>query len=110
MNTNIRSAVDTAISQQIGRVPAGYERVVEAVKVAMEGLAEQVADSLMESGKALGATEQQVRDALVDSGLIEDEPMDEVAEPADVEVRLSKIESAIESLKSLAERHLGARV
>lgn len=104
-NTIIRETIDAAISEQIGSVPTGYGNVVEAVKVAVEGLASSAAESLTESGRALGASDEQVQAALVSAGLVEIEPEPEVAEPAagDTEARLSKIESAIERLTSLAE-------
>lgn len=112
-NSSIRTTVTTAVIEQIGRVPAGYERVVDAVVEAVEGLVESAADSLRESGSALGASEEEVESALVSAGLIEPTPVEDetVPTPEDParDERLSKIEAAVERLTALAERHLGTR-
>lgn len=113
-NNTIRETIDAAVREQVGSVPMGYERVVEAVKVAVEGLADSAVESLQESGRALGATDQQLQDAFVAAGLVEVEPEPEdipepetVSEDSNIETRVGKIEAAVERLTALAERHLG---
>lgn len=109
-NNTIRETIDAAVREQIGSVPMGYERVVEAVKVAVEGLAESAADSLRESGQELGASDEEIESALVSAGLVEPEPTPEpesVSEDSNIETRVGKIEAAVERLTALAERHLG---
>lgn len=103
-NTNIREAVNSAITGEIGRVPAGYERVVTAVVEAVEALAETVADNLREQGRALGATEAQVEAALTNSGLVEVAPVQDAPED-----RLGKLEALVNRLVEAA-RVRGIRV
>lgn len=100
------STISTTIRNTVGTVPFGYESKVNEVIAAVEGLAEQAAESLRESGRNLGATDEQIDAALVSAGLVEAEPVPEVAQPAD-EDRLGKIEAAVARLTALAERHLG---
>lgn len=115
-NNTIRETIDAVIRTEIGSVPTGYGRVVEAVKVAVEGLAEQAADSIRESASGVASPEQ-VETALVAAGLVEPEPVVEDAptpEDPQRDARISAIESnvaglteAVKRLTDLAERHLG---
>jgi hypothetical protein len=82
--------------------------VVEAV----EALALSAAESLRESGRALGASEESIESALVSSGLVEPEPVVEETTPASEGDRLTRVEAAIERLSAIAERaerYLGSR-
>jgi hypothetical protein len=106
MSSTIRTTIETAVANRIGRVPAGYQSAVDDVVEAVEALALSAAESLRESGRALGASEESIESALVSSGLVEPEPVVEETPAAggDTEERLSKIESAIERLTALGER------
>lgn len=107
-NNSIRTTIDDTI-RRFGSVPMGYERVVEAVKVAVEGLAESAAESLRESGRALGASDEQIEAALVSAGLVEPEPEPENVAADPVEERFSKIEAGLARLSELADRYIGRR-
>lgn len=104
------STIRTTIESTVGTVPSGYQSVVDNVVEAVEALAAQAADSLRESGRALGASSEQIEGALVAAGLVEPEPVVEetpVATGSDIEERVGRIESAVARLTALAERHLG---
>jgi hypothetical protein len=112
MSSTIRTTIETAVANRIGRVPAGYQSAVDDVVEAVEALALSAAESLRESGRALGASEESIESALVSSGLVEPEPVVEETTPASEGDRLTRVEAAIERLSAIAERaerYLGSR-
>ena len=109
MSSTIRSTIESAITNRIGRVPNGYEGVVNDVVEAVEALALSAAESLRESGRALGASEEQVEGALVSAGLVEPEPVVEETVTAD-DGRLASLERKVDALIRAAESRFGFRV
>lgn len=109
MSSTIRTTIESVISERVGTVPAGYQPVVDAVIEAVEGLAEQAADSLRESGSSVASPEQ-IESALVAAGLVEPEPVvEDVPQPEDPtrDGRIRSLEEKVDRLVALAERHLG---
>jgi hypothetical protein len=111
MSSTIRTTIQSTV-EGYGTIPMGYQRVVDGVVEAVEGLAAQAADSLRESGRALGASSEQIEAALVSAGLVEEEDVD-IATPDDDD-RIGKVEASVATLTdlvtrltALAERHLG---
>lgn len=73
--SNIRNIVTSAVSNAgYSDALSSYGFVVDRVVEALEQKAENVADFLVREGRDLGATEEQVKEILVQSGLIEPEP------------------------------------
>ena len=108
MSSTIRTTIESVISERVGRLPAGYQSVVDGVIEAVEGLAASAADSLRESGRALGASEEQVEGALVSAGLVEPEPV--VEETVADGGRLASLERKVDALIRAAESRFGFRV
>lgn len=110
MSSTIRTTIQSTV-EGYGTIPMGYQRVVDGVVEAVEGLAAQAADSLRESGRALGANAEQIESALVSAGLVEPEPTPEdVPAFASDDGRLASLERKVDALIRAASDRFGFRV
>lgn len=104
------SKIAETVRSAAGTVPSGYTGRVDAVIAAVEGLAEQVASALVTKGVEMGGNEGDIRDLLVEVGLVEETPEPEAASGDDeTPAWAERLVSRIDALEAAARR-AGVRV
>ena len=108
MHTKITETVYSVLDDRGLRSNRDATAAADAVIEALCSLADDLVEALVEKGRVLGASETQVRSALVEVGLIEPEP-EPVPEPASEQAtevgtdRLNRIEETLARLVRAAE-------
>lgn len=105
------SKIAETVRSAAGTVPFGYTQKVDDVIAAVEGLAEQVAEALVEKGVEMGGSETDIRNLLVEVGLVEepDATPEETAADEATPAWAERLIGRIDALEAAARR-AGVRV
>jgi hypothetical protein len=96
--STIRNTIEQALPSHIA---SSYRSYIDTVEAALAEREQDALQVIREQGVALGASEAQVEDVLIASGLVEPTPEPVVEEPQTVEAMIA---SLTEEVRNLAAR------
>lgn len=111
-NTNIKEAISKSLAERFGGQAndTQYRQAIEVVAADLQAVLDSAVEALRNGGTALGASEEDVNNLLIEAGLItEDEPVAASSEseaPAWAKQYMEKVDKLVD----LARTRLGASI